>query len=175
MTYTSHSSHIKGRLAEVKALSHFTTWGCEVASVLGDNTSCDMIILHNGLPLRVEVKAGVVRKNSKAPMATIGSKKSRSLPVDTDRFDLLAVYLDSEDVVLVWNAADVDVSYTWTVTEARRDIALKGEADLVASTDLMQRRMAALRQGGDVSALPVTPVAEAVQPAGDGVADSEVR
>src|SRR5688572_22292462 len=102
VTYQSHSSHIKGRLAEVKALAHFTSWGCEVAPVLGDNTSCDMVVLYDGMPLRVEVKSGVLRKGSKVPMATLGSKKTRSMPVDVGRFDLLAVYLDAEDTVMVW-------------------------------------------------------------------------
>lgn len=174
MTYQSHETAIKGRLAEAKAVAHFAEWGCEVALVMGDNTSCDMIILSNGIPLRVEVKAGVVRKGSKVPMATLGSKKSKSLPVDTSRFDLLAIYLDSEDRVLVWDAVDIDVSYTWTVTEARRETALKGEADLVESTALAWHRMAGLYERGDPRIMPSAGWPFAEGPAEDGLADSEI-
>jgi hypothetical protein len=173
MTYQSHETHIKGRLAEAKAVAHFTEWGCEVATVMGDNTSCDMIILSNGIPLRVEVKAGVVRKGSKLPMATLGSKKSKSLPVDINRFDLLAVYIDSEDQVLVWDSVDIDVDYTWTVTEARRETALKGEADLVESTGLVWHRMAGLHERSNTFAVPPALTADSVLPTWDNLADSE--
>lgn len=158
MTYHSHSSHVKGRLAEVKALSHFTEWGCEVAPVLGDNTSCDMVVLYGGMPLRVEVKAGVLRKGSRVPMATLGSKKTRSLPVDVGRFDLLAVYLDAEDAVMVWDSSVINVAYTWTVTEARREEALKGEADLVESANLARQRLAGLHERGNPRVVPTPAV-----------------
>jgi hypothetical protein len=173
VTYQSFAGHVKGRLAEVKALAHFTEWGCEVASVMGDNTSCDMIILRDGFPLRVEVKAGVVRKGSKVPMATLGSKKTRSIPVDTNRFDLLAVYLDSEDQVLVWNSEDIDVNYTWTVTEARRSIALKGEADLVESTNMVRGRLAGLHLSSYPRAMQTAALTAALFPAEPTLAGSE--
>lgn len=133
--------HAKGRLAEVKALAHFAAWGCEVAPVLGDNTTCDLVVLKDGKPFRVEVKSGQVPKGRRTNLAvTISSNTHRrangDLPnkaVDLSKFDLLAIYDPVYDEVLVWRSRDLDCKKTFTVTEERRATALKSGDDLVES------------------------------------------
>lgn len=144
--------HHKGRLAEVKALAHFASWGCEVAPVLGDNTSCDLVILKDGKPFRVEVKSAQrPGRGRKSYAVTISSNTHRradgSLPnkvVDTSKFDLLAIYLPDDDQVLVWMAGDIETTKTFSITEERRAVALESGDDLVEGPGLGTRRVEGL-------------------------------
>lgn len=144
--------HAKGRLAEVKALAHFAAWGCEVAPVLGDNTSCDLVVLKDGRPFRVEVKSGQAPTGKRSNLAvTISSNTHRrsdgSLPnkaVDTRKFDLLAIYDPQADEVLVWRSGELGCKKTFTVTEERREQALKSGEDLVEGTGMAERRVGGL-------------------------------
>lgn len=171
--------HAKGRLAELKALTHFAAWGCEVAPVLGDNTTCDLVVLYEGRPYRVEVKsAQAPSARRRNPAVTISSNTHRradgrlpNKPVDLSKFDLLAVYVPTEDDVLVWASSSIEgTKKTFTLTEKRRKLALRSADDLVESSDMGERHLEGLclcrecaPSKGDHIAFAVTPSLPSVQ------------
>jgi hypothetical protein len=154
VTHAATESHYKGRLAEVKVLGQFAAWGCEVAPVLGENTSCDLLALRAGNPCayRVEVKAASFRGKSRWPVATIGGGGGSSggnrkhTPIDTDRFDILAVYCEEWDLVFAWWASQIDVKHSWTLTRERQAAAITdgAELDLVEVAVMEEREVGGL-------------------------------
>lgn len=140
--------HAKGRLAEVKALAHFASWGCEVAPVLGDNTSCDLVVLKDGTPFRVEVKSAQAPTSRRTnPSVTLSSNTHRrasgllpNKPVDLSKFDLLAIYDPTQDKVYVWRSNSIEVKKTFSLTEERRSQSL-GSEDLVEGPSPAERHL----------------------------------
>lgn len=175
--------HAKGRLAEVKALAHFASWGCEVAPVLGDNTSCDLVVLKDGQPLRVEVKSAQAPTTRRCnPSVTISSNTHRraggslpNKPVDLSKFDLLAIYVPDEDQVLVWRSSSIEVKKTFSLTEERRGMALKSGEDLVESADTRQGHLDGLCLSRECASGPAVTVTSSLLPTGHPLADCASR
>lgn len=173
--------HIKGRLAEVKALAHFASWGCEVAPVLGDNTSCDLVVLKDGVPFRVEVKsAQTPGKRRVNPAVTVSSNTHRradgTLPnkdVDLSKFDLLASYVPGEDKVYVWRSRDIEAKKTFTLTDERKKLSIQSGDDLVESAVTREGHLDGLCLCRECAPGAVDHIAFAVREAVNSLQDSE--
>lgn len=67
-----------GKLAEIKAIEHFTSKGYEIYLPFGGCGTCDFIALKDGEPVRVEVKSTVSRRDSKAEKQSLDLRRQRN-------------------------------------------------------------------------------------------------
>lgn len=100
-----------GALGEIAVMKHFLREGYEVYSSVSDNSEYDMIVAKEGTLLKVEVKStGYLRDGSyevqlKSVRANRTGNKIKYF--DNARVDFLAVYIEPEDLVIVYKASEV--------------------------------------------------------------------
>lgn len=101
-----------GRLGEAAVLKHFVSEGYEIFSPLFGNTSIDLIVIKEGKVFRVEVKTTKFAKGSSYEVQLRSSRPNRTgttiRKFDGNRCDLLAIYVEPEDRVIVKTAKDLD-------------------------------------------------------------------
>lgn len=102
-----------GSLGEISTQKEFILCGYEVYSPVTDNTEYDLLVSKGGEVFTVEVKS---TKRKVAGFYRVQIKKVRSNKTrntitrfDNTKVDLLAVYIEPEDKVIVYKAKEITV------------------------------------------------------------------
>lgn len=116
----------KGILGQVSIVKYFVMNGYEVFSPVGDNASCDLIVLRDGAMMRVECKATEASPNKKSWSVSLrqvrpNRTENKVKNFDASKSDLLAVYIIPEDRVEVVPSYQVDGKTCFTVQKLCMD------------------------------------------------------
>lgn len=102
-------TNIKGNLGEAKALHYFISNGYEVFTSFGTASSCDMIVLKDGITQRVSVKTTTSITPSgkyRVDLRQKGHKNHKDF--DSTTSDLLFFYVIPEDRVVLLETKSLD-------------------------------------------------------------------
>ena len=102
-----------GSLGEISVQKEFILSGYEVYSPVTDNTKYDLIVSKSGKVYTVEVKSTNRKVGDfyRVQIKKVRSNKTRNVVTrfDNTQVDLLAVYIEPEDVVIVYKAEEITV------------------------------------------------------------------
>lgn len=108
-----------GSLGEISVQKELLKLGYEVYSPVSDNTKYDLIAVKGTEVFRVEVKttSRQVAGNYKVQIKKVRSNKSENkiTPFDNSEVDILAVYIEPEDIVVLYEAKSLTVKTELTV------------------------------------------------------------
>lgn len=98
-----------GNLAEIKVASHLAERGYEIFWGVGGKTSCDLVVIKDNVASRVQVK-GCSFKNGPSWQVELKSVRSNKTVnkihnFDSSKCELLAIYIQPEDRVVVLDAS----------------------------------------------------------------------
>lgn len=133
-----------GTLAEIKVASHLVEQRHEVFVGWGGKTSCDLICIQDGILKRVQVKGcATCDPSSKSwiiQLRSIRSNRSQNTikKFDASICDLLAVYIQPEDRVVLFDAAPLNGRNTISIKP------LEGQANVAMAPALKADEVKAL-------------------------------
>lgn len=108
-------TNTKGNLGESKALHYFISNGYEVFTSFGTASSCDMIVLKDGILQRVSVKATTSTTRSGKYRVDLRQKGHKSHKTfDNTTSDLLFCYIIPEDRIVLLETDKIDKTSTIT-------------------------------------------------------------
>ena len=110
------NTNLQGNIGETIALKHFIKEGYEVYLPFGTATSCDMIVLKDGLSQRVSVKSASTKQASGNWRVRVKQGKlNKTEPFDPDGSDLLFVYIVPEDRYVILKSKDIGRKFEITL------------------------------------------------------------
>ena len=110
-----------GSLGEIATMKHFLAAGFEVYTAITDSSTYDMVIAKGGTLSRVEVKSTGCRNKANtgwvAQVRRIRSNKStnRKIHFDNSKIDILAIYIEPLDRVVLLEARNISQRAVVTV------------------------------------------------------------
>lgn len=110
-----------GNLGEISAIKEFIRQGFEVYKSVSDNSLYDFIAAKDGELFKVEVKSTKTSPRSngvyKVQLKRVRSNKNenRIHYFDNSRIDILVIYIEIEDKILLFNAKDLKVKTELTI------------------------------------------------------------
>ena len=111
----------RGGVGLVSIAKHFVLDGYEVFTPLTDNTSCDLVVIKDGMTQRVECKSTQAESvNKKSWLVSIRQiRPNRTTNIikhfDKTKSDLLAIYIIPEDRVVILRSSGVTVRSGLTI------------------------------------------------------------
>jgi hypothetical protein len=98
----------QGNSGEAKALLHFLKEGYEVYPSYGSGCSCDIIILKDNQLQRVSAKStSRMMSKSSWEVSLRQTRYKKMVGFDKNSCDLVTVYIEPEDRLLVFKAEDI--------------------------------------------------------------------
>lgn len=108
-----------GNIGEAKVLAHFVANGYQVYLPFQDNGEYDMVVSKDGKLQTVSVKATSVKsgKGYTVSLRTVSRRKDNNVTVKhfDNSVDILAVYIQPEDRVVIFKGIDVTATNSFVV------------------------------------------------------------
>lgn len=100
------------KLAELKAIEHFSKEGYEVYRPMFEGQLCDLILMKAGRTFRVQVKSTEYKTPAGTYQAKLGKARPNRQsvfyhPFDPDVYDFLVVYVGPENALCVYDAKQI--------------------------------------------------------------------
>lgn len=114
----------QGRLGEASAVKYFIENEYEVFHPMFGNTSCDLVVIKDGIIQRVEVKAtrAIAPSGSyKVMLRSTRYNKTEQIGrvFDASKSEILAVYIVPLDKIVILNSRDYDGRMTVSIKTTR--------------------------------------------------------
>lgn len=109
-----------GNLGELRVAYELTKLDYEVYTGFGGKTSCDLLVVKDGIVEKVQIKSTSYKNRYGSwyvMVQTVRSNKNLNVvkPYDKSLYDILAVYIEPEDRVIIYRSADVMVTSGLTI------------------------------------------------------------
>lgn len=106
----------KGNIGEAKIVSYFIQNGYEVYTPFGNGSTCDIILLKDGITERVSVKTTSRKGALRSWQVTLRQRSyKKDVPFNKNQYDILAIYIIPENRIVLFDPEELKTKTTLNI------------------------------------------------------------